>query len=61
MKNLLMLIALLLSLCTAVSADCTNAGRDRCLLGSHSVCVEQCDPNIPTCVKICKCHCEKDQ
>jgi hypothetical protein len=58
MKNVLMLLALLLTLGAAVRADCPPA---QCPYGSHSVCVEQCDPNKPLCEKVCKCRCEKDK
>jgi hypothetical protein len=61
MKNVLMLLALLLALSVVVRADCNPIN---CLLGYHSVCVQQCDPNSPpqpVCDKVCKCHCEKDQ
>ena len=63
MKTVLMLLALLLAIGTAVRPDdyCYPA---QCPYGSHSVCEKVCDPNSPPkpdCDKVCKCHCEKDE
>jgi len=59
MKNALILLALLLALSATMRADCWPA---TCPNGTHSKCVEQCDPNYLNCtVKVCKCHCEKDK
>jgi hypothetical protein len=58
MKSALAILGLFLAFTIATRADCNPA---TCPYGSHSKCVEQCDPNYLNCtVKICKCHCEKD-
>jgi hypothetical protein len=71
MKKILMLLAVLLLTLSAVirigyvsrvKADSSSCWPATCPYGSHSVCVEQCDPDKgPACIKQCKCHCEKDK
>jgi hypothetical protein len=70
LKKSLILLGLLLSLGLTLKADqdddtCSASGTT-CAYGYHAVCKKvsdpNCDPNLPgSCVKKCKCHCEKDK
>jgi hypothetical protein len=72
LKKSLILLGLLLSLGVAVKADqdddndnCSASGTN-CAYGYHPVCKKvsdpNCDPYVPgSCVKKCRCHCEKDK
>jgi hypothetical protein len=69
LKKALILLGLLLALGVTVKANqdddnCSATGTN-CPNGYHAVCKlvsdPNCDPNVPgSCVKKCRCHCEKD-
>lgn len=60
MKYVCVVVLLLLCPCFAQAQDgCYPA---QCMIGYHSVCHKECDPNGgPACMPVCKCHCEKDR